>query len=145
MIIWLADTMQTYFHRWFEEIWNQGRIEAVDEMLAPACHVHRADEQGRGKNGPEEFKAFVAQMRTAFSDIHATVDAAIQEGDQVAARFTFEATHSGDGLGFPPTNKRVKITGMCWGVVKDGCAVEAWNNWDQLELLKQLGVVKPGG
>ena len=136
--------MQTYFHRWFEEIWNQGRTEAVDQMLAPDCHVHRADEQGRGKNGPAEFKAFVQQMRAAFSDIHATVDAAIQERDQVAARFTFEATHSGNGLGFPATNKRVKITGMCWGVLKDGRAVEAWNNWDQLELLKQLGVVKPG-
>jgi steroid delta-isomerase-like uncharacterized protein len=136
--------METFFHRWFEQVWNQGRIEAVDEMLAAGCRVHRADEKGRGKDGPEEFKAFVQQMRNALSDIHATVDAEIQQGNQVAARFTFEATHTGDGLGFPPTNKRVKISGMCWGVLENGRAVEAWNNWDQLELLKQLNVVNLG-
>jgi steroid delta-isomerase-like uncharacterized protein len=136
--------MESYFDRWFEEVWNQGRIEAVDEMLTPGCRVHRSDERGRAKNGPEEFKAFVQQMRTAFSDISATVDATIQQGNQVAARFTFQATHSGDGLGFPPTNKRVKITGMCWGLLENGRAVEAWNNWDQLELLKQLDVVNLG-
>ena len=108
---------------------TKAEIEAVDEMLTPGCRVHRADERGRGKDGPEEFKTFVQQMHTAFSGIHATVDGAIQEGDQVAARFTFEATHSGDGLGFPPTNKRVKITGMCWGVIR----------WARRGGLEQLG------
>jgi steroid delta-isomerase-like uncharacterized protein len=130
----------TIFDKWFEELWNKGRIEIIDEMISPDCVVYRLDENGDDSIGPEAFKTFFRRFRSAFPDIKVTVEDAIEAGDRVAARFVFEATHSSDALGFAATGRRVRVTGMCWGVVRDGKIVHAWNNWDQMALARQLGL-----
>lgn len=132
---------ETFFHRWFDEVWNKGRIEAIDELLSPDCLVHRLHEDGSDSHGTEGFKAFFRKFRDAFPDIRITVEDALEVGDRSAARFTFEAVHQGDGLGFNATNRKIEITGQCWGVIRDGKCLEAWNNWDQLTLMKQLGLL----
>jgi predicted ester cyclase len=47
-------------------------------------------------------------------------------------------THTGDGLGLPPTNKRVKITGITIAQIERGKIVRGWDNWDQLAMRQQL-------
>ena len=47
----------------------------------------------------------------------------------------------GNNLGFPATQKRVQFTGMGFVRIVDGKLVEAWNNFDQLGMFQQLGVV----
>jgi steroid delta-isomerase-like uncharacterized protein len=132
---------ETFFHRWFEEVWNKGRIEAIDELLAPDIRVHRLQEDGSDSYGPEGFKAFFLKFREAFPNLHITVEDALEVGEKSVARFVFEARHEGHALGFAPTHSDVKVTGQCWGTIRDGKCVEAWNNWDQLALLKQLGLL----
>jgi steroid delta-isomerase-like uncharacterized protein len=133
---------ETFFHRWFEEVWNKGRLEAIDELLAPNCTVYRLHEDGSDSYGREGFKTFFQKFRAAFPDIHITVEDALEVGEKSVARFTFAAVHRGDTLGFAPTERRVRITGMCWGTIRDGKCVEAWNNWDQLALMNQLGLIQ---
>ena len=41
----------TIIHRWFDEVWNQGREETVDELLAPKAIVHGLGE-GNDVVGP---------------------------------------------------------------------------------------------
>ena len=31
----MAKEQKTILHRWFEEVWNNGRTEVIDEMIAP--------------------------------------------------------------------------------------------------------------
>jgi steroid delta-isomerase-like uncharacterized protein len=125
--------------RWFEEVWNQKRVAAIDELLAGHSRLH-----GLGAlpfDGPAAFKPFHAAFVDAFPDLNIHIDELVAEGDNVAARFTCTGTHTGPGLGIAPTNRRATFTGMTVVRVQDGRAVEAWNNFDRYGLLQQLGVI----
>lgn len=126
--------------RWFEEVWNKGRVSAIDEMLASDATVHGL---GAELRGPAGFKPFHAAYRSAFPDVTIQIDDIVAEGDIVAVRWSGAATHRGDGLGFPATGKQVRFTGMVFVRIEGGKLVEGWNNFDQLGMLQQLGVVSP--
>jgi chromate reductase, NAD(P)H dehydrogenase (quinone) len=124
--------------RWFDEVWNKGRAEAIGEMFA-------ADGVARGlgdeMRGPEEFKAFHAKFREAMPDLRIEMEELIAEGDRVAYRFTASGTHRGDSLGFAATNRGTRFIGMGSVVIRDGKIVEGWNVLDQLGMLTQLGAI----
>jgi len=124
--------------RWFEEVWNKGREAAIDDMLGPRAVVHGL---GPDMQGPEAFKSFQRAYRNAFPDVKIHLEAIVTEGDTVATRWAGTGTHLGDGLGFPATGKQVHFTGMLFVTVENGKLVEGWNNFDQLGMLQQLGIV----
>ena len=129
-------------HQWFEEVWNKGRAEAIDELAAPNVVSHGLiDAQGTDIAGREVFKSFWRQFRSAFPDLHINIDDGIIEGENVMVRCTVRGTHAGEGMGLAATQKPVTFTGMCVARVKDGQLVEVWNNCDFLSLYQQLGVV----
>ena|SRR5688572_14961163 len=130
-------------HRWFEEVWNKGRAQAIDEMMARGCVIHGL---GPDLRGPDGFKPFHASYRDAFPDVTLNVDDIASEGSLVAARWSGTGTHRGNGLGFPQTGRSVNFTGMSFVRIENGKIVEGWNNFDQLGMLQQLGVVNlPSG
>ena len=131
----------TLLHRWFEEVWNQGRETAIDELLSEHGMIHALDEAGNDTIGPAGFKPFFEKMRNAFPDMRVTIHDAIQQGDRVAARWTVRMTHRGDGLGVTATGKPVTITGMSFVRTADGKIVEGWNNWDVLSMMQQVGAL----
>ena len=88
-----------------------------------------------------EFKPFAANIRGTIPDTHICVDDIISEGDRVAVRITLEGTHSGHGLGVAPTGRSVCIQGIIIVQIRDGQIVEAWNSYDQLGLLRQIGAL----
>src|ERR1700730_5044746 len=129
-------------HRWFDEVWNQGRTDAIDEMFAEDGIAHGlSDDSGNPLRGPAGFKGFHAKFREAFPDIVVTVEDTVSEGDKIAARCSVRGKHSGDSLGFAATNAPVEFTGIAIVRVKDGKIVEAWNNFDFMTLYKQLGTI----
>ena len=126
--------------RWFEEVWNKGREEAIDEMFAEDGIAHGlADEAGALLRGPNGFKPFFRNFRGAFPDIEVIVEDTIAEGDKVAARCRVRATHEGEGLGIAATQRPMEITGIAIVRVRDGKIVEAWNNFDFMTMFQQLG------
>jgi steroid delta-isomerase-like uncharacterized protein len=132
----MSNENKALVRRWFEEVWNKGRASAIDEMLAGDAVVH-----GLGEDmNPSEFKAFHRDYRNAFPDISLHVDDVVAEGDFVAARWSGSATHSGVGLGVPPTGKPVRLTGMVLIRVEQGKVAEGWNNFDQFGMFQQLGL-----
>ncbi len=138
----MSEENKALIRRWFEEVWNKQRAEAIDEMIAPDCVIHGlADEQGNPIEGPANFKSFHQMFRGAFPDIYVTVEDAIAEGDLVAARCSVRGQHLGDSLGIAASRAPVDFTGMVFLRVKDGRFVEAWNNFDFLAMNKQIGVL----
>jgi len=130
------ETNKALIRRWFDEVWNKGRAEAIYELIAPDCKVH-----GLGVavlRGPEEFEPFHASFVGALSDMHISVDDVLAEGDMTAARLTVTGTHTGDHLGLDATGKRVSFTGMTFTRWRDGQIVEGWNNVDLPGLMKQI-------
>ena len=124
--------------RWFEEVWNQGKESAIDELLSPEGVGFGLAEGETEVHGPPQLKPFVRNMRNAFPDFHIKIEDMMAEGDKVAVRFQVTGTHKGDGLGFPPTGNKIELTGMTIIRFERGQLVHGWNNWDQLGMLRQL-------
>jgi steroid delta-isomerase-like uncharacterized protein len=128
--------------RWFEEVWNKGRADAIEEMLAEDAVVHGLSEDAaKPLRGPTGFLPFHTQFREAFPGIEVVVEDTIAEGDLVAARCSVRGKHVGDSLGFKATQATAEFDGIAIVRVKDGKLVEAWNNFDFMRMYKQLGAM----
>ena len=129
--------------RWFGEVWNEGREEAIDELFAEVGVAHGlAVESGAELRGPGDFKPFFRNFRGAFPGIKVTVEDTVSEGDKVAARCSVRGTHAGHTLGFAATNAPVEFEGICIVRVRDGKIAEAWNSFDFMSMFRQLGALR---
>jgi len=106
--------------RWFEEVWNQGRAETIDELFPEHATMWGVGRPEQSSRGAAEFKGFHQTMRGACPDTKIMLDQIVEQGDTAFARWTVTATHTGDSLGIPATNRKVKIHGMSACRVKDG-------------------------
>jgi steroid delta-isomerase-like uncharacterized protein len=139
----MSEENKALVRRWFEEVWNKGRAEAIDEMFAEDGVAHGlSDATGEPLRGPAGFRPFFNSFREAFPDIEVVVEDVIAEGDKLAARCSVRARHQGDTLGFRATGRPMEITGMVFIRARDGKIVEAWNNFDFMAMFQQLGAVE---
>ena len=83
----------------------------------------------------------VGEFRTAFPDVHVTVDDQIAEGDIVVTRWTAAGTHRGPLGEVAPTRKRVKFSGISIMRFDNVRLIEEWELADQLGLLRQVGAI----
>jgi predicted SnoaL-like aldol condensation-catalyzing enzyme len=72
--------------RFYEELWNQGTLAAADELASRECVRH--DPSGPVPPGPESFKQTASRLRTAFPDLHLSIDFVVAEGAMVVARWS---------------------------------------------------------
>jgi predicted ester cyclase len=129
--------------RMFEEIINQGRLEVTDELFAEdfVDHGPMGDMEGR-----EAFKAMVQQWRTAVPDVHCEVQNVFSDGDLTGWLVRTTGTHTGEGLGVPPTGKPFETVSANIGRFgADGLAAEHWSEQGMLAFLGQIGVLPPMG
>lgn len=131
----MQEADRDFGRRWFEEVWNKQRREAIGEMIAPGAPIHDA---GETVYGPEGFYPFFDRMQATFSDLHVTVHDTIGQEKRICVRWSCSMKHTGAGLGMPPTGKLLKTTGISIIQVEQGRATEAWQNWDMLGLLQQI-------
>lgn len=128
------------YRRLIEEGMNRGELAAVDELMAPDLVEHEALPPGIPQTR-DGVKQLFALLRSAFPDLHVTIEDLIADGDTVAARITFRGTHRGEFA-------RIQATGrvVAWGAIdlvriRGGKIVEHWGEVDRLSLLQQLGVI----
>jgi steroid delta-isomerase-like uncharacterized protein len=122
--------------RWFEEVWNQRRIETIDELLTDESVAY--SESGAIRGGRAFREQTHSVFLSAFPDLRMTVEALVAEGDQVAVRWVFTGTHDGDGLGFSPTGRKVSCRGVTWIRFAGGKMMEGWDCWNQGGLIESL-------
>ena len=128
--------------RWFDEVWNKGRAEAIGEMFADDGVAHGLSEDvNHPLTGPQGFIPFHQTFRGAFPDIQVIVEDMIAEGDKVVARCTVRGRHTGDNLGITASQSAVDFTGIAIVRIRDGKIVEAWNNFDFMRMNKQVGLL----
>ena len=113
--------------------------DILEEVYAPDLVWHEPDQEVRGY---EEVRNFVSMYKTAFPDLHVTVEDAIVQGDKVVTRYTVRGTHQGEIEEFgPPTGRQVELEGITIHRIEDGKIVEEWERYDNLGILQQLGLV----
>ena len=130
--------------RFVEVAFNKGNLDVADEVYA-STFVSHDPTTPEGQGSPESVKQFVNTYLNAFPDGHTTVEDVVTEGDKVAYRWTFRGTHQGELMGISPTDKQVEITGITINRLSGGKIEEQWNVFDQLGILRQLGVAPAPG
>ena len=124
-----------------EQLFNEGNLDAADELVAPDAVDHDPQNPFTDERGPEVIKKQASMYRGAFPDLRITIEEQVAEGDLVATRWTAVGTHEGDLMGVQATHKQATVTGIGLDRVQDGKIVEAWGNWDTLGMMQQLGLV----
>jgi predicted ester cyclase len=120
-----AEENKALVRRFFEEVLNQGNLDAVDELVAPD-YVDHGVPQGKYA-GREGLKRSVAKQLAASSDLHFHIKEQIAEGDKVITWVIGSGTHDrGDFFGLAPTGERMTMEFITISRVVEGKIVEEW-------------------
>jgi steroid delta-isomerase-like uncharacterized protein len=129
--------------RIWEEIWNRGALDVVDAVIAPDYVGHIPAMPGPVL-GAAAFKQMIVAYRTAYPDVHLTVDDLLADGDKVVARWTTRGTNTGSLMGMPATGRHIELPGISIFRIVNGQVVEEWEGFDSLGMMLQLGMaVRP--
>jgi len=137
-----AEDNKAIARRFIEEVWNQGNVSVVDELMDPNFVHH--DPASPHVSSREDYKQWIAETRTSFPDCHITIEDLIEEGDRVVTRWTIRGTHKGaiiSPMHIPATGKQIAMAGMTITRAFGAKAVEDWHSSDALGLMQQLGMI----
>jgi len=138
----MSESSKALVRRLIEEGMNNGNERVIEELIAPNFTAHEQEEMRM--IGVDGFKELLGVYRTAFPDMRLTIEEIVAEGDKVVTWATFTGTHRGPLQSLPATGKAVKVKDVDMFRVQAGKVAEAWTNFDQWGLMKQLGVVPEG-
>src|SRR5688572_27591891 len=117
--------------RWFQEVWNERRVETIDELMSEDVVLHGPEPPLRGRDA---FKEFHRQLCGAFPELRITLEFTVIQNDLVAQHCTVEGTHRGPLFGVEPTGRAFKISGTGIARIANGKFVEGWDQYDFLNL-----------
>lgn len=128
--------------RYYEEVWNQGNLALIDELIAPDMPNQATP---RFPVGPEGIRMNVEFVRAGLPDLHTVIDDMIAEGDRVVVRWTDYGTHTGPlgPMRVPPTGRSIVYRGINIYRIAGGKIVEDWGEQDMIGLMQQLGMLPP--
>ena len=120
---------------------NQKNPDLIEECYPPDFVWHGPDQDIRGY---EQAKQMSSTFLAAFPDAQITDEDVIAEGEKVVRRYTTHATHQGETEMFgPPTGRQIELKGITIHRIEGGKIVEEWESFDNLSMMKQLGLA-PG-
>jgi predicted ester cyclase len=123
------------------EIVNRKNPDLIEECYPPDFVWHGPDQDIRGY---EQAKQMSSTFLAAFPDAQITDEDVIAEGEKVVRRYTTHATHQGETEMFgPPTGRQIELKGITIHRIEGGKIVEEWESFDNLSMMKQLGLA-PG-
>ena len=136
----IIDKNKALIERYFEEVWNQGKLVVLDEIIS-VNYINHSPGMPNPPCGPEGLKPIVTAIRLAFPDLKYVIENVVVSDDQVAIHTTMYGTHLGDFFGLAPTGKTIKVAQMQIERIQNGRIVEHWRVTDDLSLLRQLGQI----
>jgi len=136
-----SDRTDSLIRQIFESAFNRGELDIVDDLVAADGVTHTARRRIPGSR--MEIKRLIAALRAAFPDLHCTIENEMSEGDKQAAYWIMHGTHLGSYLGNRPTKRSINVQGSFFARIADGRMVEIWILFEELHLLRQLGLVPP--
>jgi len=88
-----------------------------------------------------DHQAFASAFYKGFPDLQHTVEEIIADDATAVVRFTLRGTHRGAFMGIPPTGKKIDVGAIALLRITDRRVTELRAQFDQLGMLRQLGVV----
>jgi len=121
----------------FEEILSRGNLELASVYYHPDFSNHGLN---RDLNLAQDMEA-ARNWRLAFPDATVEIQKIVAEKDHVAVLWLARGTNTGSGAGLPATGKPVELRGITIWRIVDGRILEEWSTFDQLSILRQLGLL----
>jgi len=120
-------------HRFIEEVYHQGNMDAFDEVIAENCIIHINEKTAESL---ETAKRQIRMITSMYQDIQVTIDDTIAEGDLVAMRTTFKGIFRRNG-------NEMTLPSITICRFKDGKMIEIWRTFDNTNIFRQLGINPP--
>ncbi|HEX6480688.1 MAG TPA: ester cyclase [Ktedonobacteraceae bacterium] len=134
-----AEENKALVRRFVSEILNKGNMALAPELVAEDyVELDPFPGQQPGRAGLVDT---IAMVRTAFPDLHWTIEDLVAERQKVAGYGVWRGTHQGVFLGIPPTGKQVAVPCMVFDSFVDGKLKESRLMMNIMSLMQQLGVV----
>ena len=141
----MSEENKAIVRRVIDEVLNgKGNLDVADELFAPDYVGHNLA-SSEDTRGPEGVKGFASMFRSAFPDIHFSVEDQVTEGDKVVTRWRGSGTHQGDLFGIPPTGNRVSFVSITINRIEGSKVAEEWQIFDALGMMQQLGAIPSPG
>jgi predicted ester cyclase len=124
------------------QIWDEKFIGKIYDYYHPAAVVHTS-------NGDIYGRDHVIRLTTirqgAFPDTRDFIeeviwDGNLQDGFRTSMRWTYVGTNTGYSMYGAPTGRKVAVRGVANCVIKDNRVVEEWVAYNELSLIRQLGL-----
>jgi steroid delta-isomerase-like uncharacterized protein len=129
--------------RLYEEVWNNRRLEVVDELISPSHALNDPIVCG-SQTGPDFYKRRVVELTTSFPDLHFTIEDMFTERGKVGVSWILCGTHRGEFLDIPATGGKIFVEGITIHDITNGKILDSHARWDALGLLRQLdGACRP--
>lgn len=126
--------------RRFIKAYNDRNLDAFDELVAEDYFDNLFQQRGR-----EPFRELFTMAFKGFPDWYEAIEDIIAEGDKVWVRIKATGTHTNEwdlfGVSVPPTGNKITMNMVFIWRLENGKLVEGWEVDDNLEILKQMGVV----
>ncbi len=127
--------------RYFEEVFNNKKVELVDELVAANVVDHNRIifAQPEGPGGVAEG---VRMLLVAFPDLSAAVERLVGEEAYIAAKVRMAGTNTGPYQRVPePTGRHTEWESMVLFRIENGKIAELWGVSDRMGMLTQLGIL----
>ena len=134
-----SEKIKAMLHEYFHRAYTLGDATVIDELLAPDILTYGLSAEPTRTR--QDFKNWYTPFRSSFSDVNCQMTHCVVEGEWVSCRVHFTGTHTGKGLGPPPTGNKVILTAMVLARVRNGQVVEGYNEFNQHSLLQQIGAL----
>jgi ketosteroid isomerase-like protein len=118
---------------------DQRKLDEAFELYALDYIYHGPG--GMELRGRDGIRGLWDVFLIGFPDLHSTIEDMVSAGDKVVLRWRIDGTHTGEFLGIAPSNRKISL-----GVTEifrfaDGQLVEAWDQYDRLGLMQQIGAI----
>ncbi|MGW8192667.1 MAG: ester cyclase [Desulforhopalus sp.] len=124
----------------YQEAYNEGNLDALNDLIDTRYLRHQPPM--KDVQGLEAYKAFISEVRDAYTDFNMVLDETLTADNKTVVRLTLKGKHTGKipTLRTPPTGKEIAMPGCVISTWDDGKIVEEWVYNDYLGLAYQFGV-----
>jgi len=122
------------------EVINNGNYDLLNELMT-TDFVDHTPQPGVAPTR-DGLKQSLRALKTAFPNVHYTIERAIACGDEIVHYLKATGTMTDEFMGIAPTGKSATWNEIHIGKGVNGRLTEHWSLVDQLGMLVQLGVVQ---
>jgi len=122
--------------KFIADIWNRGELDLIPQVCSPSLRFN--GNNGFDRVGHDGLARMVGTIREALDDYHCEIHSMVVEHNKAFCRLRFTGKHTGNLLGYEPTNRVVAWMGATEFTCQNGKILKVWELGDVKSLEEQI-------